>query len=108
MPIEVHGLNEFQNELRRLMKNLKELGGEHAVPLQEIFPPAFMHKHTDFDTIDAMLDASGFKIQTSDDFAAIPDSEWDAFVASRTRFNNWKRMLDTAIDEWVAGKLDSE
>ena len=64
-----------------------------------------MSKYTDFSSFDEMLGASGFKAETPEDFAAIPDDQWDAFVATRTRFENWKDMREAGTREYVAGKL---
>jgi hypothetical protein len=64
-----------------------------------------MSKYTDFSSFDEMLGGSGFKVETPEDFAAIPDDQWDAFVATRTRFENWKEMRETGAREYVAAKV---
>ena len=68
------------------------MAGEHSIPLTQLCPPAFMAEHTDFASIEEMFEASGFTLETSEDLAAIPDAEWDAFIASRTRFADWETM----------------
>ena len=58
-----------------------------------------MAEHTDFATIEEMFEASGFTMETPEDFVAIPDAEWDAFIASRTRFADWRTMQTKAATE---------
>ena len=49
-----------------------------------------------------MFEASGFAMETPEDFAAIPDAEWDAFIASRTRFADWRTMQEKAAADWFS------
>ena len=58
-----------------------------------------------FGSADEMYQASGFKIETPEDFAAIPDEDWDAFIRSISSFADWKSMLNEAGKEWAAQKL---
>lgn len=103
---EMRGMNQLKNKLRRLAQKAKALDGEHSVPLTELCPPAFMAKYTDFQTLEEMFEASGFTVETPEDFAAIPDSEWDTFVATVTRFPDWQSMQESAAAEWVKRRLD--
>ena len=64
-----------------------------------------MARFTDFRTLEEMFDASGFAVETPEDFAAIPDSEWDAFVSNVTRFPDWRAMQKRAVVEWARRKL---
>ena len=43
-----------------------------------------------------------FTLETPEDFAAIPDAEWDAFIASRTRFADWRTMQEKAAADWIS------
>lgn len=56
----------------------------------------------------AMADESGFKIESQQDFEAIPDADWDAFVRSRTRFQTWQDMQAKAGEEYVVRRLNIE
>ena len=69
------------------------------------FPNKFMAEYTDFVSFDEMLSASGSKVTTQEEWAAIPDDQWDAFIAARTRFKDWKEMKGKAGAEWTLGKL---
>ena len=88
--------------LQQLAENAEAMDGEHSVPLTELCPPPFMARNTDFATIEEMFEASGFTVETPEDFAAIPDAEWDAFIASRTRFSDWRSMQERAAADWIS------
>jgi hypothetical protein len=106
MGIRITGLDEFRRKLERLSRNAQNLSG--PVALDDLFPPEFMRRYTDFPTIQAMADASGFKIESQEDFEAIPDAEWDDFVRSRTRFQTWQDMQAKAGEEYVGRRLNIE
>lgn len=103
--IKITGLDEFTRKLKNLERQVQSLDGIHNIPVTELFPPEFMRRHTDFDTFGEMVDASGFKIESQEDFRNIPDQEWDDFVAERTRFLNWKDMMGAAGKAWASKKL---
>ena len=71
----------------------------------ELLTPGFLAKHTRFLSKDEMFEASGFNIQTAEDFEKIPDEEWDDFVQQSTPFATWNDMLSAAGAEWVQKKL---
>lgn len=104
MGIKITGLDEFQRKLERLSRNAQNVSG--PVTFDDLFPPEFMRRYTDFPTIQAMADASGFKIESQQDFEAIPDADWDAFVRSRSRFQTWQDMQAKAGEERVVRRLN--
>jgi hypothetical protein len=73
--------------------------------MSELFPPDFMRRFTDFLDLDEMFKASGFHVESTEDFAKIPDDAWDRFIAERTLFGNWHEMQEKAGGEWVSKKL---
>ena len=105
MNIEVKGLEETKRKLEDLQRRAKELHGRRTVPFSELFPPQFIRKHTDFDSFESMLDASGFKVRAQEEFEEIPDGEWDAFIKSHSRFADWKDMLNAAGQEYIVRKM---
>ena len=104
--IKIEGLEEMQRKLQELQHRVEAVAGEHEVSLKELFPDEFMLLNTDFDSIDAMFDASGFTVNSRADFEAIPDEAWNAFVAKRTRFATWKEMTAAAAQEYLSRKLE--
>jgi len=91
--------------LRRLEENLRGLSDTHQVPLTTMLSPAFMQHHTQFASFEAMLAASPFSVESAEDFKAIPDDEWDAFVRRATRFHSWEAMQKEAGVQWVKEQL---
>jgi hypothetical protein len=99
----------FEDALRKLhdlQRKVEQLDGEHSVPLTELFHDEFMLRNTEFPSVETMLEASGYKIESNEDFAVIPDEEWDAFIRERTRFASWDEMKNAASQEWVARTLE--
>lgn len=101
---KITGLDEAMKKLNELQKKAKAIN-QQSVPVSEILTPAFLLRHTPFGSADEMYQASGFKIETSDDFAAIPDEEWDAFIRSISSFSDWNAMLNEAGKEWATKML---
>ncbi|RJX20408.1 MAG: hypothetical protein C4575_06625 [Desulforudis sp.] len=94
------------HKLRDLQRKAEQLDGEHSIPLTELFHDEFMLRNTEFPSIETMLEASGYKIESNEDFADIPDEEWDAFIRERTRCASWDEMKNAAAQEWVARALE--
>lgn len=103
--LKIEGLEKLQRRLREMQEAAEELNGEHQVPISELLTEDFMRANTEFVSFSEMVDASGFTVKTADDFAAIPDDEWDAFVRVRTRFDSWKDLLANAVKKYAAKKL---
>jgi hypothetical protein len=98
-------IEDALQKLRDLQSKAEELDGQHSVSLSELFPDEFMLRNTEFPSVDSMFEASGFKVESSEDFAAIPDDEWDSFVQERTRFTSWDEMKNAAVKEWAARRM---
>jgi hypothetical protein len=96
--IDTSGLDELRRRIEKLSRGQK-------VSFSELFPPEFMRKYTDFGTIDALVQASGYTVETAEDFAKIPDEAWDQFIKARTRFSSWSEMQNQAGSEWAARQL---
>lgn len=95
---DLSGLDELQRRLRKL-------DGSHDVPLDELMNHEFMLKHTHFSSFRDMLDHSGYSVTTADDFKAIPDASWDAFIAANSTFANWHEMQEAAVADWTQRQL---
>ena len=53
-----------QAQIAELQRRAEALGGERNVPYNELFTSSFMAKHTGFETLQAMWDASGLFVAT--------------------------------------------
>jgi hypothetical protein len=95
------GFDEFKKKMDKLQQGLKSLDGEHKVCTSDLFNGKFMTANTRYASFEAMCDASGFKVESAEDFHAIPPEKWDAFVKSVTRFASWEEMQTAAAGEWA-------
>lgn len=102
---QISGLNELQKNLSDLARRAEKLDGTHQVPLKDLLTNSFMRRHSRFSSFDRFLASSPFKVKTSDDFDAIPDSEMDAYVSSVTDFKSWEDMLGEATQEYISRKM---
>jgi hypothetical protein len=96
--IDTSGLDELQRRMERMPKS-------ESVSFGDLFNPAFMRRYTQFESIETMFNASGYTVESQEDFAAIPDDEWDAFIAANTQFPNWLGMQKTAASERMKRQL---
>ncbi|MBA7496963.1 hypothetical protein ES702_07572 [subsurface metagenome] len=103
--IKVTGLDKLQNNLKKMQNNLKKLNEKNEIPFSKLFSKTFMLKYTKFNSIQELIDKSEFKIETQEDFKAIPDDGWDVYIKSTTKFNNWEDMLNTASSEWIINNI---
>jgi|ERR1051325_8535534 hypothetical protein len=103
--IEITGLEELQKKLKDLSDRAQELDGEHKVSLSEVLTNSFISKHTAFQSAEAMLEAAGFKVESQEDFEAIPQDKMDAYIRTISKFQNWQEMLGEAAQEWAARRL---
>tara|TARA_B100001750_G_C15247948_1_gene466302 strand:+ start:63 stop:374 length:312 start_codon:yes stop_codon:yes gene_type:complete len=91
--------------LDALQKRLKKLSNTKSIPFEEMFSPSFMRSNTRFSNIENMFEASGYKVETEEDFEQIPDKEWNEFISSETKFKSWDDMIHAAGGEYVAKQL---
>lgn len=103
--LEVKGLDQLQKKLKALQDNVRQLDGRHNVPVNELLTPAFVSRYTKFSTAEDLFEASGYKIESEEDFAAIPDDAWNQYIRSVSNFSGWEAMLSKAAESWAAKKL---
>lgn len=102
---KIEGFDKLQKKFDDFAKKVEVLDGQHHVPVSELLTDAFVSQHTSFSSTDKMFAASGFTIKTQEDFAAIPDAEWDDYIRSISSFNDWQSMLHAAMQEWTKRKI---
>jgi len=93
--------------LKKFQQNLKDLGdqGKQGVPLTELMSPAFVASCSKFGSLQELFDSSGFKVESPEDFAAIPDQEWDSYIQANTTYSSWLEMQQAAVGDWTKRKL---
>jgi hypothetical protein len=102
--MEFDGFDELSKKLNELKESAESIQGTE-VPLGELLTPGFLAKHTRFLSEDEMFEASGFNVETAEDFEKIPDDEWNNFIEQNTPFATWSDMLSAAAAEWTRKKL---
>ena len=103
MEFKIKGLDELQRNLRDLERRAQNVSG--PVTFDDLFPPEFMRRYTDFKDISELVSTSGYEVNSSEDFAKIPDAAWDAHIVATTRFESWEDMKTKAGEEFAARRL---
>jgi hypothetical protein len=106
MSIKITGLEEFHKKLDDLKNKVESISGQQSIPLNELLTPDFLATCSTFSSAEEMFERSGFKVESQEDFAAIPDEPWDDFIRSNTSFFNWREMLQAAGAAWAKAKLN--
>lgn len=91
--------------LKQLQKNLEKISETTQVTLVELMPSQFISNCSRFNSLEEFFEASGFKIDSQEDFAAIPDDEWDIFIKENTTYENWSEMQQAAAAEYFKSAL---
>lgn len=89
--------------LKKLQKNAEELGRKTQISGPELFPDSFVAAHSSFADMDALLAAAG--VTTDEEFKAMPDETFDAFLQANTDFESWVDMQQKALSEYTQAKL---
>ena len=89
----------------QLEKNLSELSGTHSIPLDDLMTPDFISSCSQYSNFEELIEASGFKVETEEDFAAIPDQEWEQFIQTNTSYESWIEMQEAAGFSYMESKL---
>ena len=97
--------DDVLRKLHELQRRAQRIDGQHQISFDELFPDEFMLRNTEFPSVDEFISASGFTVESADDFAAIPDDPWDDYVRQRTRFASWAEMQQAAAEEWITRQL---
>jgi hypothetical protein len=105
MSFEIKGLKELQKKFGELAKEADTGDGDLQIPLSDLLNPTFIASCSKFSSVEELFDASGFKIESPEDFKTIPDDEWDSFIQSNTTHENWLEMQKSAVAQWTKKKL---
>lgn len=104
MSFEIKGLKEAQEKLKKLSEDAEQLDGQ-SVALSDVLTDAFIQNSSSFDSLDDLIKASGFTVESQADFEAIPDDEWDDFISKNTNFDSWQEMINSAGAIYARSKL---
>jgi hypothetical protein len=102
--IRITGLDEMQRKLANLARRAENASG--SVAFEELFPPEFMRRYTEFKTIDDMFAASPWTVESAEDFERVPEQEWNRYVSDKTKFKTWNDMQAKAGEEYLERRLN--
>ena len=105
MSVKITGFDKLEKELNRIQRNAEALSGTKEVSFAELFTPGFMSQNTAVSSFDAFLEAGGYRVNSKEDFAAIPEDEFDKYVKANSKFNSWQEMFHSASQAYLAKKL---
>jgi len=105
MRAEINGVDDLVDKLEEMEEAALGIEGDNEVPVEDLLTPAFMQSHTDVDSFKEFLEESQWDVEGQADLGAIPDDEFDEYVAERTSFPDWETMLGKAGKEWTARQL---
>ncbi len=97
--------NTANKNLDKLKKNLEGISGMSEVKLVDLMNSEFITKCSKYSSLEELFAASGFKIESKEDFAKIPDDEWDAFICTCTTHENWLEMQKVAAASYAKAAL---
>lgn len=98
MKIDLKGLDQLE-------KNVSELSGTESIPLNDLMNPSFISSCSQYSNFKELIEAAGFKVESEEDFAAIPDQEWEQFIQTNTSYEGWIEMQKAAGLSYVTAKL---
>src|SRR6059058_4311793 len=104
MSFQVTGLEKFRQRLEELTNKVESIRGQQSIPLNELLTPDFLAACSTFSSAQEMFERSGFKVESKEDFEAIPDEPWDEFIQNNTSYFSWQEMLQAAGAAWTRTK----
>ena len=105
MSVELHGFDNLRRELSELEQNIRNVDGEHQIPITELLNNSFMNKYTSLDAAQDFID--GCENVCGSEFSEIDenDEKFTDFIKENTNFNSWSEMLKNASENWVVSQL---
>lgn len=95
----------FSRQISNLKKNLEEIGSTTQLTFGEMFNPEFLSKCSSFTSVEDLFEKSGFHVKSAEDFKAIPNDEWESFIAKNTSYESWSDMQRDAASEAISKRL---
>lgn len=105
MSVKITGLKDLEAKMKDLGTRAENLDGTHKVPLTELITSSFIQSCSRFSSVEELFKASGFKIDSAEDFKALPDGQWDDFISHNTNYDSWDEILSEAVKIWTKNQL---
>ena len=91
--------------LDKLEKNISRLSDTDSIPLEDLMNSSFISSCSQYSNFEELIEASGFKVESEEDFAAIPDQEWEQFIQTNTSYEGWIEMQQAALPSYMTANL---
>jgi hypothetical protein len=69
------------------------------------FSPEFMREWTDYNSMDALIAASGFSAEEIRAFQDTPNEAWEQFIQEHTRFDSWHDFMEQFMMDHLRRQL---
>lgn len=86
---------------KKLVENAKDLEDKQSVPLTTLLNDSFIQDKTPFLSLTELFEKSGFKVESQEDFKAIPDEAIDKFISENSEYETFQEMLGAAAVEYT-------
>ena len=91
--------SDFDKLAEDMEKNAKQSMG--MVSFNDLFTPSFMTSYTKFSNFKDLLEAGKYNVNSLEDFMAIQDAKFDAFINKTCKFKTWEKMQSAAVAEYL-------
>ncbi|MCM1958140.1 hypothetical protein NCZ17_01980 [Acinetobacter modestus] len=98
-------IEEDYEGLKKLKKNADQSQQGEGLNVEDILNDVFLLEHTDFQNYKDLFNKAGFKADTPEEIASIPQEQIDAFVKANTKFDGFNDMLSQALSVNVQKRL---
>jgi hypothetical protein len=88
---EMKGFDKIQKRLEESRNVRPNSMASSSSATNELLNNDFIAEHSSFASFDELLAASPLKVESKEDFEAIPDAEWDTYIAATRRLNRGRR-----------------
>ncbi|MBK3494181.1 hypothetical protein JFL43_04775 [Viridibacillus sp. YIM B01967] len=80
-------------DLNDLFNKVKDVAVSGNFDMKAILSNSFIKEHTNFNTIQELLEKLPFGIKSLDDLKRIPEGDLNKFINQNSQFSTWKEML---------------
>ncbi len=86
-------LDEFKDRMTGINESID-------VPLTDLLPDSFIQANTDFDSFQALVDASGIQ-----DESGFESEQFSQFIRDHSDLDGWHDLLEKATTEYIGGQV---
>lgn len=97
----VDGLDDLIDDFKGMIHKASGFEGTKEYSLSTLFDNGFLSKHTQFQTFEALMKASGLKCDNQSDFDNIDVESLDRFIRSVSDFDSFDDMKHEAFSDLV-------